>query len=346
MTTVHDAKRAAARWVSEVATALPGFSGAFLHGSINWMTDDSELPTTSDVDLFIVSQTPDLVDRPGKIRFEGVLLEVSIIDPNRLASAETVLSGHRFAGTFSRDCVLADSDDRLFGLQRAVSRDFSNRRWVQRRFDSARDTGLQFLRNDDPQVPVYDQVTMVTFGTSITSDMLMIAALRNPTVRRRFAVVRALLEAHGLTHVYESLLTLFGCADMTGERVEEHLLQMQSAFDAASRLDKPGYRFAADISTDARSVAIDGSRELIDKGHHRDAIFWIIATYCRCMNVFDLYGDRALFEHYSAGFEELIAELGIATYEARRQRAGLVEQEYLRIRDIAESLMDSNPSIV
>ena len=35
------------------------------------------------------------------------------------------------------------------------------------------------------------------------------------------------------------------------------------------------------ITPAARPIAIDGSRELIEAGAHREAVFWIVATFAR-----------------------------------------------------------------
>ena len=42
------------------------------------------------------------------------------------------------------------------------------------------------------------------------------------------------------------------------------------------------FLFSGDITPQARGVAIGGSQALIDRGDHRDAMFWIVATFARC----------------------------------------------------------------
>ncbi len=45
---VQQAKDIARQWVQEKGAELPGFAGAFFHGSINWLADDADLPASSD----------------------------------------------------------------------------------------------------------------------------------------------------------------------------------------------------------------------------------------------------------------------------------------------------------
>ena len=59
---------------------------------------------------------------------------------------------------------------------------------------------------------------------------------------------------------------------------------LEAAFDAAQAALSAPYPFAADLAADARPVAIDGSLELIAAGLQREAVFWIVATYSRCLD--------------------------------------------------------------
>jgi len=64
---------------------------------------------------------------------------------------------------------------------------------------------------------------------------------------------------------------------MSAARVEQHLAALTESFDAAKALIVTPFFFAADISDIARPIAIDGSRELIAHGEHREAI-WMVVT--------------------------------------------------------------------
>lgn len=173
----------------------------------------------------------------------------------------------------------------------------------------------------DESAPLPDQVAAWLFGTGVTAHVLLVAGLRNPTVRRRYAAVRDLLAEHGRLDFHEHLLDLLGCAGLGAGQVRRHLAALGKAFDATAPVRAPGYRFDSDISAAARPAAIDGSMELIERGLHREAVFWMVATYARCMAKREAAGLPA---EYADEFHELLADLGAETFAARRRRGDRV----------------------
>jgi hypothetical protein len=293
------------------AAALPGFGGAFLTGSALWADGNAELSPWSDLDVMVVADPP---VRIGKLPYAGVLLDVSAAPA--LGSAHEVLSDYHLAGAFHLPGVLADPTGRLTELQRVVARDFAERPWILARCTDAMDRVRGWINGMDESAPLPDQVNAWLFGTGVTTHVLLVAALRNPTVRTRYAAVRELLAERGRHDYHEVLLDLLGCADLSQERVERHLAALEKAFDAAAGVRAPSYRFASDISPAARPVAVDGSRELVRRGLHREAVFWVAATYGRCL------AKRAAagLSGYEDGFLDLLEDLGAATFADRRHR--------------------------
>ncbi|MGW2156337.1 hypothetical protein [Nonomuraea sp. NPDC001699] len=309
---VERARQLARQWVLDEGVGLPGFEGAFLTGSALWAAPGTELGPTSDVDVMVVADPPPAI---GKFRYEGVLLEVSGIA--RVGTTHEVLSDYHLAGSFHLPSVLADPTGRLAEIQRLVARDFAERPWIIARCTQAMDRVRGWINSMDENAPVPEQVAAWLFGTGVTTHVLLVAGLRNPTVRRRYAAVRDLLAGHGRLDWHEHLLDLLGCARMTVERVERHLAALEKVFDATSGLRAPSYRFTSDITPEARAVAIDGSRELVDAGLHREAVFWLVATYARCL---DKRAAAGAPPGYEEGFQELLADLGAATFADRRRR--------------------------
>src|SRR5690606_41025743 len=102
--------------------------------------------------------------------------------------------------------------------------------------------------------------------------------------------------------------------------------------------------FANDLSPTARPIAIGGSRELIEAGDHREAVFWIVATWCRCMIVF--HNDApALAAQFEPGFRATVADLGVADLDDLRRRAGEVIAGLPRLKLVAAAIMDATPEI-
>ena len=132
---------------------------------------------------------------------------------------------------------------------------------------------------------------------------------------------------------------------MSRARVARHLAALTDAFDAAKMVLKTPYRFSADISDIARPIAIDGSRELIEDGYHREAIFWMVATYSRCQHV--LYHDAPveMQDRYSIGYRQLVGDLGITSFADLQQRSEQVKGFLPHVWEVTEAIMASNPGI-
>ena len=345
MITVRAAKDVARQWVIEEAAQLPGFSGAFYHGSIHSLPEDSVLPRSSDVDVMVVLAGAGPPARLGKFLYRDVLLEVSMLRPEQAASPEQVLGEYYLAGSFRYPGIILDPTGHLSHLQAVVSREFPKQRWVRRRCEQARERVVDRITALKEPDPLHDQVTACWFGAGVTTHILLVAGLKNPTVRRRYAAVRELLAEHGLLAFYETLLDMLGCARLPRERVELYLAAVEEAFDAAKLVLKTPYRFAADLTDAARPVAIDGSRELIEAGYHREAVFWMLATYSRCQWVLSHDAPAEVQERFSRGYRRFLADLGINSFAELRDRCEHVIQSLPQVWEVAESIMAASAEI-
>ncbi|MFI6495874.1 hypothetical protein [Nonomuraea typhae] len=317
---VKEAREAAARWAAGIAC-----DGAFLTGSVTWLDDGDDLPGSSDVDVFLVAgeQRPKL----GKFLHDGVLLEATFITWDEIPSAAAILGHYHLAGAFRRDNVLADPTGRLRELQSEVAPAWAAPHWVHRRCEHAESRILKGLAGAAAAEPYPMAVLRWLFATGVTTHVLLTAGLRNPTVRLRYPEVRRLLMPYGRARLYEALLELLGSERLGPGRVERHLAAMTRAFDAAAGADGSPYPFASDISPQARHIAVDGSRELIERGLHREAMFWITATHARSLLV--LGTD-------TPAFHELVADLRIGSLEARAEE---VRAFLPRLRRAAEKII-------
>ncbi|MFI6292718.1 hypothetical protein ACIBEJ_14105 [Nonomuraea sp. NPDC050790] len=317
---VQEARQAAARWVAGIEC-----EGAFLSGSAAWLAPDETLPPASDVDVFVV--TGERRRKLGKFRFEGALLEATYLTWERIPSAAAILGDYHLAGAFKDDNVLADPSGRLRELQRAVGPAWAEPHWVRERCEHAESGILKGLAAMDEAQPYPARVMRVLFAAGVTTHVLLTAGLRNPTVRLRYPAVRMMLMPYGRAALYEGLLELLGSERMGPGRVERHLAAMTRVFDQAALVENAPYPFASDISPQARHIAVDGSRELIERGLHREAMFWIAVTYARSLLI--LGGD-------SPGFHEMLADLRIGALE---ERAAAVRAFLPRLRRAAEGII-------
>jgi hypothetical protein len=338
------AREIAREWVMEHATDLPGFAGAYLAGSVTAMPDEATLPATSDVDVMVVLGNPVPTGKPGKFLYREVLLEVTYMSGNALRTPEQVLGHYHLAGSFRTPSIIADPAGHLTALQAAVAKDFVSRRWVERRCEQARDTVVQRLDSLDASAPFHEQVVPWLFAAGGMPHVLLVAGLRNPTVRRRYEAVHDLLVDYGHAASYPELLALLGCAAMSRERVAHHLDVLSQVFDATVPVVRSPFLFAADITASARPVAIDGSREMIARGHHREAIFWMVATFSRCMQI--LHADApSMASLWNAGYRDLLGDLGIVSFADLQRRGDEIRSALPRTWEVAEAIIDANPEI-
>ena len=143
----------------------------------------------------------------------------------------------------------------------------------------------------------------------------------------------------------------------TGWSPDDAVLPATSDVDVVVVLDeaelrtRPGklrvqtpFFFASDISKDARAAVIDGSRELIEARDHREAVFWMVATYARCQKIFS-HDAPPLQEKYATGFRELLGDLGISSLGDMRRRGAEVEAFLPRLWDVTEAIIAANPDV-
>jgi hypothetical protein len=343
--TVRHAKETARQWVLEEASREPGFAGAFLHGSINWLPDDAALPAASDVDVMVVLANRSAQLRTGKFIYHDVLLEVSSLTNDRLQSPEQLLGDYQLASSFRTPVIIADPAGQLTEIQAVVSRNFSRREWVRRRCEDARNKAQRDLGSVSDARIFADQVLAWLFGAGKTAHILLVAGLMNPTVRRRYVSVRELLRDYGHLDLHESLLETLGCARMSRRQAEQHLASLTAAFDTARTLIRTPFPFASDISAAARPIAIDGSRELIEAGYHREAIFWMAVTSSRCQVILSHDAPAPVRDRFSPGYQHLLNDLGIASSTDLRRRADMTGERLRRIWDVAQAILAANPAV-
>lgn len=339
-----NAREAAVEWVGQYASRQAGFRGAYFVGSTVGLADDAELPVGSDLDLIVVTADVPPPAGQGKFIYRDILLEITLLPWQQLSSAETVLRSYHLAAGLHCDTIIADPTGELRALQQQVASHFAEEIWVRRRCQNARQRIEGFLDGIDPSAPWHEQVTAWLFGTGVTTHVLLVAALRNPTVRLRYLAVREVLEHYGRSAMYSELLRLLGCTDLTAERVDYHLAALTRTFDAAAAVGKTRFLFSSDITPAARSIAIDGSRRLIHSGNHREAVFWIVATFARCHQILSADSPHRQGD-FAPAFDEALADLGIRSTDDLMRRAESVRQFLPALWRDAEAIIAANPDV-
>lgn len=305
---IAEARAIAREWVESHAAHEPGFAGAFFTGSTGELQADAVLPAASDVDIVVVLDVPTAPPKLGKIAVDGLVLEVTYAALAEFAAAAAVSRNYHLANSFRRDQLIADPTGRLGELRDAIAPFFRDPAAILARCDHAIDRIRNGLAGIDAGAAWQQQVMGWMFSTSITTHVVLVAALRNPTVRLRYAAARSVLLGLDQSDLYDELLDQLGVRDLSASTVARRLGDLEPIFDDAAGAASTPFFFSSDISAGARHIVFQGSHDLIADGLHREAVFWIIATYTRCMTILaaDAPSRAALHEQT---FRRAVAEL-------------------------------------
>ena len=342
---VGQARMIAESWVKQMASQETGFRGAYFTGSTIHLSDEVVLPKTSDVDMVIVTDHENLGLKLGKFMYNNVLLEVTHIPWFQLSSAHDVLQSYHLAGSFQHDTIIADPTGVLHDLQKTVSEHFSEAGWVRARYEAAIQKVVNGLQGLDATGSKHDQVMGWLFPTGVTTHALLVAALENPTVRLRYLATRRVLQTYHHDEIYQELLTLLGCEHLTASRVSDHLDALEKIFDQTVPVSRTPFFFSSDVSWDARPIAIDGSRKLIQFGDHQAAVFWIVATFSRCYEILKVDGSLELQQTCLSAFDSILADIGIYTTDDLISHAQRTIEYVPKLRDTSEKIMLANPKV-
>jgi hypothetical protein len=343
---VIDGRRAARSWVDEYAASKSWFGGAFLIGSVAAADPLDPIPSTSDVDVMVVVEAADAPPKLGKLVHDGVLLDVTFLPSAALATVDQVATSFFLAPAFSAggESIIADPAGQLIELARGISPTFHRPDAILRRCDDVlarirRRTGAQ-RATSEPTAPWSEPVIGWLFPASLTAVVVAVAAGRAPTVRRRYLDARSVLARLDLDDRYDALLELLGCAAVDRRTVQRHLDRLAATFDLAAATARTPFPFSSDVTPAARALGIDGSRHLVDQGAHREAVFWIIATWGRCHAIVTVDGSPGVRQSVDEQFRAAVADLvGVRDLADLRTRTGRVLAALPELRSVAEMIV-------
>lgn len=139
---------------------------------------------------------------------------------------------------------------------------------------------------------------------------------------------------------YERLLALSGFGTVSQEAARALLEEMATAFDAAARLGRTHFFFSSDISPASRPAAVSDIGALIDRGLHREVLFWIVCTWARSMKILRTDAPEE-YEGLLPGFQRTLAAVGRDT-DPKIAAAAEAMLAYLpELRRITDEIMES-----
>jgi hypothetical protein len=344
---VKEARDIAQQWVEAKASIMPGFIGAFIFGSVNWMRDDEPLPPTSDLDIRVVLDANEVPSGFQKFVYDGVLLEISYRQLGDIQSPEAVLSDYPTAAHFTRPCIVADVTGHLRQIQAVVAKEFARRKWVQARVEAAKSWQLNsldlFLHKSDP---FHEQVFAWVYVTAIFCHMILVADLKNPTVRKMMVAAHEVLARYDQLVFHESVLEILGTASLSQQHVEQLFENLVEVFEAAKAVRKTDFFGSSAISEEGQPTALGGIEELINLGYPREASFWLIIIHSWCQKILHNDASSDMQARFMPAYEHLLNSLGISSLVDIYQRIEQVKALRPQATAVTEYIMARNPDII
>lgn len=333
---VREVTALARKWVDETGSALPGFHGAYLAGSINDMAPDDPFPSFKDVDIYVVVEDLSRIAVPQeKFLYEGHLLESACKSLEEHRSPESILASP-YAGSVATCTILSDPTGLLAGLRTEVAEQFALPRWIAARCEGQKMLIANLLAHVE-LAP--DPVYFLGFHVMFLGGLVALASGGNPTARRCLARSGELLAGHGRPDLHEEILGLLGCADMDRSQVVGHLQDCVAAFDRAVDVLSTPFYASWNIHPATRRYLVDGAYEMIDAGQHREAMFWIATMHSLASIAIRNDAPEAEKNSDAATMERLRTALGVPNAAAWRTRLEVARSVSERVTHFADEVV-------
>ena len=357
--TTGEAREAAEAWLREEAGRHPELVGAVLAGSTRTRGPEEPHPPGSDVDLFIFvdAEVPSEILEPHgrfaprKLAFRGIVLEPSFHEARRIADPETVLGDMQLAPLFSEPCIFLDPYGRLAALAVAVGPEFLRRRHAQRRLAQALGPATptaspDAIRKVPALRPPCWRNAGLAFGVAHCAVATLVASLRYPTGRRSLVVAREVLHEAGREDLADSLLRLLGTFALSRAEVETLADEAERTYDVAVEVRRTPVVMDWNVSRDARELERAAVRELIEAGHHREALFQLLLVRTAVQGIIENDGDEDARVSSRIGYRRLLTALGIDGDEPFQARCQALRAFMPALRACCEELLARAPGLL
>lgn len=346
----------AKRWVEEEGSKTSGFCGAHLLGSLNFMEQEAEFPEYIDVDLALVidREAPQngvslpyrgLLRENQELSYQGMIFEIVHLSKNLYSSIEEILSNPTLAHDFARGIILVDPDGLLTDLKETITLEYPRRQWVLVRCADQKMLVLGSIEKLSEAKTSMEAAFLMAWIGKYLASLVAISFLRPVTHRRSLVVMRELLSQEDNLMLYENFLGVLGYAHLTKMQVESYLQFYSEALDLALRVKRSPIPFGFKLEPHVRRYLIDGSREMIEEGYYREAMFWIfIGIFVSNLAVQADAADEDKL-HFGSEFMSILRELKFETMEDCETRLGEIKELSEEVFRAVESFIDGNPEI-
>ena len=336
----------AREWVAMNAIPMPGFLGAHLMGSINFMTKESLFPHYKDVDLHLVLENPPEGD-PQDFAYRGLILEVAAVGADHYDSHERILSDPGLAANLAASSILADPNGMLSKLHATVSQEYARNRWVSQRCEAEKTVALQGLAGlQHANSPVEALGPLLGSLAVGLAGLVAVANLRPPTHRRCLILMRELLTSIDRVDLQEDLLDLLGYAHLSRLQVECRLHDVAEAFDRAVQIIRSPVPLGFKLQPHVRPYLVDASQEMIAEGFHREAMGWIMVFLMITMNVLQTEAPEDEKTYFQTKANYILGEVGWDTLNDKPRRMQQAQRLVNEIFRVADEIVHHNPEVL
>ncbi|MHC1767165.1 MAG: hypothetical protein AB9869_23155 [Verrucomicrobiia bacterium] len=172
------------------------------------------------------------------------------------------------------------------------------------------------------------------------------ASLRYPTIRRSFVVAREVFRAAGREDLADELLRLLGSFALSRTEVETLAAEAERTYDVAVEARRTPVVMDWNVSRDARELERAAVRELIDAGHHREALFQLLLVRTTAQGIIENDGDEEARSSSRVGYQRLLAALGIDGDEQFHARGQALRAFMPALREGCEALLACAPGLL
>ncbi len=239
--------------------------------------------------------------------------------------------------------ILADPTGLLTPFQQACAAGYRQRRYVQARCEAEKAAAEKALAAMRGAAAPADRLDAVRDFLAGLSGLLAVAQLRRPTTRRTLTLLGDLLQEQGRPDLQDMALAVMGSAWMDREQVEAMLDRFDAAFDRAAQVYRTPIPYGFALRPYVRPYQVEGARELIAEGSHREAVYWIT---CMDTAYLALANDASDAEKplFAAELQAIYAKLGLTSADMWDERVAEAERLAREIYPIADMLASGTSS--
>jgi len=122
--------------------------------------------------------------------------------------------------------------------------------------------------------------------------------------------------------------------------------QCVAAFEYANEIICTSFFGDHTICDAARPKWIDGSKEIIDMGYHREAVLWMLVIRSLCQIAIRNDAPENQKDQYDQEYKRFLERLGIGSFHGYEQRAVLCRETLKETMHAAKVIMNKNPDVI